>query len=65
MKRGAWRKKALLLLTCSSTLVAFGGCLGLDLERLLQFGAAYAATEFVFDNSSLFDLFPDGNGAGN
>ncbi len=61
-KRG--KKLAVVMMTCGTSLMGFGGCLGLNLERLLQFGAAVAATEFVLDNDAIFDLFPDGT-AGN
>jgi hypothetical protein len=41
-------------------MMGFGGCLGLNIERLFQFGATYAAGEFLLDNDALFDLFADG-----
>ncbi len=60
------RKFAVLVLTGGAMMFGVGGCLGLNIQRLLQFGAAYAASEFVFDNDGLLDLFPDsGAAAGN
>ncbi len=59
-----WRHKVALALVCGATTLGFGGCLGLDLEELLQFGAAFTVTEFVLDNDGFFDLFPDGAGSG-
>ena len=59
-----WKQKLALTLVCCATTFGFGGCLGLDLQELLRFGAAITVTEFVLDNDSVFDLFPDGAGAG-
>ena len=55
-----WKRRLAVALACGATSLGFGGCLGLDIEQLLQFGAAYTVTEFVFDNDGLIDLFPDG-----
>ena len=59
-----WKRGLAMALVCGATTLGFGGCLGLDVGQLLQFGAAYTVTEFVFDNEGLIDLFPDGANSG-
>jgi hypothetical protein len=51
---------AVLLLATGVNLLGIGSCLGLDLNRVVRFGAAYATSEFLIDNDALFDLFEDG-----
>lgn len=52
--------RALMLLASGSSLLGLGSCLGLDLKKAARFGAAYAASEFLFDSDLVFDLFEDG-----
>jgi hypothetical protein len=52
------KKGAALAILSGATL--FGGCLGLNWQRLLWDTAIYAGTEFVLDNDGVFDLFEDG-----
>jgi hypothetical protein len=57
-------QKTLLISLASVTPLAFGGCLGVDLNRVLGYGAFYATSEFLFDNDGVFDLFESGGVAG-
>jgi len=57
--------KGVSLLLSGATLLGLSSCLGMDLEKALRLGAFVAATEFVIDNPTVLDLFPDGGtGAG-
>jgi hypothetical protein len=50
--------KGAALAALAGTVLQFGGCL--NLNRILQYGAWYAALEFVTDNDGVFDLFESG-----
>ena len=48
-----------------TSVLGFGGCLGLDLNQIIRFGAAYSAAEFLLDNDAgplgaISDVFGDG-----
>ena len=59
-----WKRRLVMALACGSTTLGFGGCLGLDVEQLLQFGVASTLTEFGLDSEGLVDLFPEEGSAG-
>ncbi len=58
-------KKAVAVVLLGSTLMGFGSCLNLNLDRVIRFGAFYGAAEFLFDNPAVFDVFPDTVGNAN
>jgi hypothetical protein len=51
------------LASVAGTLLAFGGCLGINPQQLLYTAAVNTAIEFVTDNDNVFDLFEDGGEA--
>ena len=51
-------------LTLTGVVFGFGGCLGLNWQRLLLDTAVYAGQEFLFDGGVL-DLFPEDGAAAN
>ncbi len=58
MMRSGRRFRRIVLVASGMSLMGFASCLGLDLDRVLQFSAGYAASEFFLDNDAVFDLFP-------
>ncbi len=64
MKKSDVVKKVALMFILTLGPLGFSGCLGVDLNRVLGFGAAYATSEFLFDNDGVFDLFESGSVAG-
>ena len=46
------RLRRLCLSVLGTTVLGFGGCLEIDLSRIIRFGAAYGAAEFLLDNDT-------------
>ena len=48
-----------------TSVLGFGGCLDINLNQIIRFGAAYSAAEFLLDNAAgplgaISDVFGDG-----
>jgi hypothetical protein len=57
--------KVVALVAMGGLVMQFGGCLGGNVLRTVVTDAALSATyEFLWDNDSVFDLFPDDFGTG-